>query len=182
MRQGADDLARPLEDEYAPYYATYVEKVSGTSPILSILTDQQRELQRILSRLDDEEAGFRYAPGKWSIKQVVGHLVDTERVFAYRAVCFARGEAQALPGMDQDDYVADGEFDGRPMKELAGECEIVRQSTIALFSGLSERQLERRGVASGYPFSTRALAFVIAGHERHHLDVLYERYGVERLS
>ncbi len=171
-------IARPKTNEYDPYYSTYVDKVEVDGPILELLETQQAEIQGLVTTIDDERGNHRYAEGKWSIKEVIGHLVDTERVFSYRALCFARGEGQPLPGMDQDEFVAGGGFDDRHIQDLADEYQALRRSTIALFNGFSERQLVRRGVASGCEFTTRATAYIIGGHERHHLMVLRERYGL----
>jgi len=171
-------IPRPKTDEYDPYYGTYVDKVDVDGPILELLETQQVEIQGLLATVDDEHAGFRYAEGKWSIKEVIGHLIDTERIFSYRALCFARGEIQPLPGMDQDEFVEGGDFDGRSIRDLAGEHQALRHSTIALFAGFSDRQLGRRGVASDCEFTARATAYIIAGHERHHLIVLRQRYDL----
>jgi hypothetical protein len=171
-------IPRPATDEYEPYYGTYVDKVDCDGPVLDLLETQQAEVQTLLASVDDERGDFRYAEGKWSIKEVVGHIVDTERVFAYRALCFARGESQPLPGMDQDDFVEGGDFGARRVRDLALEYQASRRSTLTLFAGFSNLQLGRRGVASGCEFTARAIAYIIAGHERHHLMVLRERYDL----
>ena len=171
-------IPRPRTDEYDPYYGTYVDKVGVDGPILELLETQEAEVQALLAAVDDQRGDYRYAEGKWSIKEVIGHLIDTERIFSYRALCFARGETQPLPGMDQDEFVEGGDFDGRSVRDLAGEYQALRRSTLALFAGFSDRQLGCRGIASGCAFTTRATAYIIAGHERHHLIVLRERYGL----
>ena len=124
-------ISPPGSDEYADYYETYVGKVDHDVPILDLLEAQRIEVTEILSAIDDERAQFRYAKDKWSIKEVIGHMIDTERIFAYRGLCFARGEKQALPGMDQDEYVVGGSFDERNIANLALEYQTVRRSSVA---------------------------------------------------
>jgi len=170
-------VTRPDASEYAPYYGTYV----GTVPegdLLQILEDQHRDTQALLGGLSEAQALHRYAPGKWSVKEVVGHLTDAERVFSYRALRFARGDAKPLQGFDENAWVPPGKFDARPLADLAAEFAVVRRATVALFRSLDAAALERRGVASDNLVSVRALAYIIAGHERHHVDILHERYGV----
>jgi len=170
-------VTRPDASEYAPYYGTYV----GTVPegdLLQILEDQHRDTQALLGGLSEAQALHRYAPGKWSVKEVVGHLTDAERVFSYRALRFARGDAKPLQGFDENAWVPPGKFDARPLADLAAEFAVVRRATVALFRSLDAAALERRGVASDNLVSVRALAYIIAGHERHHVGILHERYGV----
>ena len=159
-----------------PYYETYISKVPPKGDLLTVLEDQRRETQQLLAGLSDTKALHRYAPGKWSIKEVVGHLMDTERVFCYRALAFARGDANSLPGFDEKAWAPAGRFDARSLTDLAAESDAVRRATIALFGGLDGEALARRGTANNNPISVRALGWVIAGHERHHLAILRERY------
>ncbi len=166
---------RPDRSEYDDFYAGYVGEVAD-GPILDTLERQGEETRRLLAGVDEARGGYRYAPGKWTLRQVVGHMVDAERVFAARALWFARGDAQPLPGFEQDDWAAASGADRRPLAELAAEAASVRHATLALFAGLDDGELARRGVASGCTFSVRALAWIIAGHERHHLEVLRQRY------
>jgi uncharacterized damage-inducible protein DinB len=168
-------LSRPTPDEYAPYYGRYVEAVPP-GDILQLLEDQRRETLALLAAVPETRWHHRYAPGKWSVAQVIGHVADTERVFAYRALRFARGDGTPLPGFEQDDYVAAADFDTLPLPALADELDHVRHATVALFRGMSEAALRRRGVASGVEFSVRSIPYIIAGHERHHMGVLRERY------
>jgi len=169
-------IPRPGPSEYVPYYETYISKVPPEGDLLTVLEDQRRETQQLLAGLSDTRALHRYAPEKWSIKEVVGHLMDTERVFCYRALAFARGDANPLPGYDEKAWAAAGRFDVRSLAHLAAESDAVRRATIALFSGLDGEALARRGTANNNPISVRALGWVIAGHERHHLAILRERY------
>lgn len=168
-------LQRPAPDEYAPYNAQYVDLVPG-GDVLDLLEKQREEMLVLLDSLSEEEAEHRYAPGKWSLKEVVGHLIDTEWIFAYRALCFARGEQQALPGYDQDAYVEGADFDERSVDDLATEYRAVREATLLLFRSLSAEAWSRRGIANEQTLSVRAAAYVVAGHERHHLQIIRERY------
>jgi hypothetical protein len=170
-------LARPEADEYAPFYAGYVARVPE-GDVLELLARQAEDTQALLSSLEPDRASYRYAPDKWSVTEVVGHLCDAERIFSYRALRFARGDETPLPGFDEQAYVPNAGFDRRGLPDVLGELRCLRQSTLFLFRGLDEAAGRRRGVASGHPMSTRALAYVIAGHERHHLEVLRTRYGV----
>lgn len=166
---------RPAENEYAPYYKGYIEKIEGDD-ILNILLNQTKECQNILNSFPEHKGDYRYANGKWTIKQVIGHIMDTERVFAYRALCIARNEKQPLPGFEQDDYVNNGNFNSRNLFDLVYELRLLRESNLLLFKSFDDEMLNRRGTASGYDVTVNALLFMIAGHMQHHLDILKERY------
>ena len=168
-------LPRPGADESAPFYHGYIDKVPGEQ-IGEYLALQLREVERLLGPLDDSAARFRYAPAKWSVKEVLGHLCDVERIFGYRLLRIARADATPLPGFDEDAYVPPAEFDARPLSGLLHEFQAVRASTIALVEGLPPGAWERRGQASGKGISTRAIAYIMGGHVTHHLAVLRERY------
>jgi len=168
-------IPRPEPSEYVPYYETYISKVPRGN-LLKVLEDQQRETQGLLAGVSDARAMHRYAPGKWSVKEVIGHLADTERVFCYRALSFARADESPLPGFDEKAWAPAGRFDARSLKALAGELDAVRRATIALFSGMDAEALARRGTANNNPITVRALAWIIAGHERHHVAILRDRY------
>jgi hypothetical protein len=170
-------IARPEATEYAPHYETYVSKVPE-GDLLHLLDEERRTTGHLLGAIPEATGSHRYAPGKWSIKEVVGHVTDAERVFSYRALRFARGDRTPLPGFDEQAYAPAGRFDARPLADLARELALVRAATIALFRGFDAEMLERRGVANGQEISVRALAYVIAGHERHHVAILRERYLV----
>lgn len=170
-------MDRPQQDEYAPFYHTYVGAVPE-GDVLQILAEQVRQTVDLLSGLTEEQALFRYAPGKWSVKEVVGHMADTERVMSYRALCIGRGDETPLPAFDEDAYVRDAGFDARSLEDLVQEFQSVRMATIPLLRGLDDAASRRRGTASGKPITARALAFVIAGHELHHRNLLRERYGL----
>lgn len=170
-------ISRPGADEYAPYYAKYVEKVPG-GDLLALLERQGKDTAALLRDLPDGAARHRYAPDKWSVKEVLGHIADAERVFAYRALCIARGDQTPLPSFDENAYAGASGADARPMADLAAEFLAVRAASVALLAGLDEERLARRGTASGKTISVRALAHVIAGHEKHHVAILHERYGI----
>lgn len=170
-------LERPQADEYAPFYAGYIARVPE-GDVLELLARQAEDTQALMSPLDPERASYRYAPGKWSVTEVIGHLCDAERIFSYRALRFARGDQTPLPGFDEAAYVPQAGFERRGLPDVLAELRALRQSTLFLFRGLDDAAGLRRGIANGNPMSTRAAAYVIAGHERHHLEVLRTRYGI----
>jgi hypothetical protein len=170
-------IPRPRPDESAPFYHGYIARVPNEN--LGAQLDQQlNELERLLGRVTDSQALYRYAEGKWSIKQILGHLGDTERIFGYRLLRIARGDATPLAGFDENAYVPAGSFDQRPVATLMAELRAVRLSTVALIEGLPEESWTRGGQANGMPISARALAYIIVGHTAHHLAVLRDLYGV----
>ena len=172
---GVVKIERPAPDEYAPYFAKYIEQVPD-GDVLDVLRRQVAETAALVGGLDDHQADYRYAAGKWSIKEVVGHVADTERIMVYRALCFARSETAALPGFDENAYVAHAKFGSSRLADLVAELRAVRAATVAFFSGLDAEELRRRGTANARPYSVRAVAYVVAGHERHHSAILAERY------
>ncbi len=171
----AKTLTRPSPTEYAEFYAGYVDAVSD-GDVFATLRKQIADTLELLRTIGEDRAGRGYAPGKWTIKEVVGHIVDVERVFAYRALCFARAEAAPQPGFDQDAYVATAQFNRRTLASLSEELERVRAATVALFEGFGDEVWERGGMANDVPFTVRALPYIIAGHEAHHVAVIRERY------
>jgi len=168
-------ISRPVAADYPPYFATYIDKVPA-GDVLEILKSQIDETIKTLSKVKESDAGYRYAPGKWNIREVVRHIADTERVFIYRAVCFARGETQPLPGFDENVYAANSEADTRTLVEHLEELRTQRAATVSFLAGVSPEALMRRGTANNREYVMRAIPFIIAGHERHHLGVLRERY------
>jgi DinB superfamily len=168
---------RPGGGEHAPFYAGYVSLVTE-SDVLAALEAQARELEALAASVPAERESFRYAPGKWSVRQVLGHLTDAERVFGYRAFCISRGDRTPLPGFDENAYVASAPFDGQSLKELARDFAALRGANLAVFRHLDPARWALLGSANGSPVSPRALAFIMAGHVRHHQGVLRERYGV----
>jgi len=170
-------IARPAADEHIEYYGKYIRLVRGDDA-LDAMRSQIGDTVRLLQPLDESKALHRYGPDKWSVKEVVGHLTDAERVFSYRALRFGRADETPVPGFDENTYVPAGRFDLRPLSELLHEYQAVRASTIVLFRGMDEQALLRRGTANGSPISVRALAWILAGHELHHRGILIERYGL----
>lgn len=168
-------ITRPPSDEYAPYYQKYISLVPE-GDVVATLSQQLDTTLRLLRGIDESQADKRYEPGKWSIKELVGHLIDSERVFTYRALRFARNDQTPLPGFEQDDYVRGAAFGEQQLAELADEFEHVRRASICLFRSLGEDAWLRRGIANEAEVSVRALAYIVAGHAVHHMRVLKERY------
>lgn len=163
------------KNEYGEFYERYV-KLSNNVPLEDQLRSNAEEMKQLFLGLSDEDAMYRYEDGKWTLKQVFGHLTDTERIFNYRALCVARGEPKPLPGFDQDLYMKKTNFNDQPLEKLQEQYEATRQSTIALYSNFSDEELLRRGTISGSSFTVRGTGYVIAGHELHHLNIINERY------
>jgi len=168
-------LPRPAAEDAAPYYFTYIDQVPE-GDVLAVLAGGVAETRHLLEGLAPEREHHRYAPGKWTIREVLGHVIDAERVFGYRAFHMARGDRTPLPSMEPDDYAATAGADRRPVVELLDELDLVRRGHLALFGGLDAEAWERTGIASGVPFRVRALPFILAGHEIHHRRGLAERY------
>ena len=168
-------IARPQAGEYAPYYERYISLIADND-ILATLDRQRRETVLLLSGLSEEQGDFRYAPDKWSAKQVLGHVCDTERIFAYRALRIARGDATPIEGFEQDDYVKNGPFARHAIAEVIEDYIAVRRATISLLRSLEDAAWSRRGVANKNEVTVRAIAYTIAGHELHHRRILQEKY------
>jgi len=169
------NAGRPQAGEFATYYGRYID-LATEDDVVAALDAQSHETAKLLGGISEQQAAHRYEPDKWSIKQLVGHVMDAERIFAYRALCIARGDTTPLPGFDQDPYVANAASDDRPIADLAEEFATVRKSNVMMLRALPAEAWDRRGVASDNPISVRALAFILLGHERHHLRILRERY------
>jgi hypothetical protein len=166
---------RPVQGDYAPYYENYIKLIEGED-ILRILNEQNKKTQDILNSFSEHRGNYRYADGKWTVKEVVGHLLDTERVFAYRALCISRGEKKTLPGFDQDDYVSEGNFNRRELFDLNYEYRLLRESNLLLFRSFTPEMLKLKGFANESSVTVLAILFMIAGHEKHHMNVLREKY------
>ena len=166
---------KPAKSEFFPYYEKYIALVPD-GDVISTLASQMNETQSLLHALPASVATYRYAPDKWSVNEVVGHMIDSERIFSARALRFGRNDATPIPGFEQDDYVRGATFDAYPLLDLASELEAVRQSTIFLFRHMDEEAWTRRGTANNAEVSVRALAYIIAGHELHHRKILSTRY------
>lgn len=170
-------IERPTESEYAPFYAGYIAALPP-GDVLEQLASQTSQIRRLAAGIPAERETYRYAPGKWSIREVMGHLIDGERVFGYRALCISRGDQTPLPGFDENRFVESSGFDARPLSSLVDELAVVRESNLLLFRHLDAEAWQRTGIANANPVSVRALAFIMAGHVQHHLKILGERYGV----
>ncbi len=168
---------RPAASEYAPYYGNYISKVADND-VLAVLESQAREIDSLLRSIPESQATVLHAPYTWTIKQVVGHLIDAERIFTYRALRFARGDSQPLPGFDENAYVPVAKFERLPLTDLAQEFAAVRRATILMFRHLPEDSWTRLGTASGSPMSVRAAAFTIAGHVNHHAAIVRKRLAM----
>jgi hypothetical protein len=167
---------RPVPGEYAPYAQADIDLVEGSDAVIVLERIADQTLTFLHSLPEDRLAGLRYAPTKWTVKDVVGHVVDDERVFAYRAFCLARGETLPLPGFDENVYAANGDAEDRSWGELLSDYHAVRAASLALFRGLSPARWMRAGEVNGYRATPRGLAFHMAGHELHHMRLLHERY------
>jgi hypothetical protein len=168
-------MNKPEPSEFADFYASYISKVPGKD-VLGVLESQRLQMLHLFSGRSERDGSFRYAPGKWTVKEVLGHITDTERIFAYRALRIARGDQTPLPGFEQDDFVRNGAFSERTLAGLAEEFAAVRNASLALFRSFPEEAWSRRGVASQKEVTVRALAFITAGHQIHHRLILEERY------
>lgn len=168
---------RPASGEYPEFFERYVSLLTHDT-VVPVLNAQASTMHDALSGLSDERAAWRYAPEKWTVREVLGHVVDTERVFGYRALAIARGETYSLPSFDENAYAAIARHDHAAIDQLAEEFATLRRSHVLMLSHLDEQAWSRRGIVNGNPMSTRAVAFIMAGHVRHHARILTERYGV----
>lgn len=167
-------MNRPGPDEFAPYYQRYIDTVDND--VIDELETQATSFTDFIRSVPDGKADYAYAEGKWTIKELLGHVIDTERIMTYRALRFSRNDLQPLPGFEENQYVGNARFGERTLADLAEEFNVLRRANLHFFRSLNEAELERKGVASGQPMSVRALLFVIAGHVHHHRRILAERY------
>jgi hypothetical protein len=171
-------IDRPRSDEFASFYSRYIDYLPREADVLTTLTSQLDSLPKVLAVAGEGRASYRYAEGKWTVREVVGHLADAERVFAYRLMRIARGDTTPLPGFDENDYVRAAGFERRPLADVVADWTAVRRSTLSLASGLDPAAWERRGTANDATISARALLYITAGHTEHHLGILKTRYGL----
>jgi len=169
-------ITKPQPEEFNPFYNTYISKVPD-GDVVGLLKSLKDSSYQLFSTLSDEKANHAYAEGKWTIKEAVGHMIDTERTFAYRLFCFSRDTVD-LPGFDQEVYINNANFNARTIQSLAAEFRATRESNIYMVESLTDEQLNRKGIASGNPATVRALVYMLAGHELHHLAIIKERYLV----
>ena len=170
------ELTAPTPNEYFEYYGGYINRAITRSDVLATLHQQIDEIKSALGNLTDDQALFRDAPNEWTIKEVVGHMNDVERVFSYRMLCISRNDQTPLPGFEQDDYVREAGFNQYAIADLISEFELLRRANILAIKGMSAEATLRIGTASGYPFSVRALIYVLVGHVEHHMASLHEKY------
>ncbi len=176
MRPNQVAIGKPEASEYLPYYEKYISLVAG-SDIVTQLQEQMNQTAALLASVGEAKGEFRYAPEKWNVKEVLGHLIDTERIMAYRALRISRNDPTPIEGFEQDDYVRNAPHGRSTVKDLAEEFEAVRRATVFLFRSLDADAWMRRGTANRAEISVRALAYIIAGHELHHRKMLVEKYG-----
>lgn len=170
-------ITRPASSEFAPFYAGYVGKVSDDGPVIA-LQDQVAEFEKLRS-LPEDKGNYRYADGKWTVKEVLGHMADGERVFSYRLLRIARADKTPMPGFEENDWAKAAPHARRKVADVVDELIAVRRATLALVGSLDQVALDNVGVANNNPISARAICWILAGHNRHHLDVLAERYAVK---
>ncbi|HWR32942.1 MAG TPA: DinB family protein [Chitinophagaceae bacterium] len=168
-------MPRPDLSRVPEYYHQYINQVDGDD-LMGVLQKQTRSLLKFLKEIPKDKRNYRYADDKWTVKEVLQHIIDTERIFAYRALCFARKDTTPLPSFEENDYAANCKADKRKWKDMISEFEAVRQSTVTLFDSFDEEQLESNGTASGKSSYVLGIGFIIAGHANHHLNVMKERY------
>jgi uncharacterized damage-inducible protein DinB len=166
---------RPAKTDYAEYYQKYIDLIEGDD-IIHILVSLNNEASDVFNSFPQSKGNFSYAEGKWTVKEVAGHMMDTDRIFAYRALAIARGEKQSLPSFDQDEYVREGKFNLRNLSDLTYEYRLVRESNILMFKGFDQSVFSNRGIAAGNEVTVLALMWMIAGHQKHHLNMLREKY------
>jgi hypothetical protein len=168
-------LTPPSPDEYAPYYSDYIERVAAAD-IHDLLSRQIEVLHSLLDPLSDAQACFRFGPDEWSVKEMMGHVVDVERVFSYRLLRISRKDATPLPGFEQNDYVRESNFDARSMQDVLNEFEFLRQADLIAVNNLTDAMVDLRGTASGFTISVRGLIYMLAGHVEHHIASLHQNY------
>lgn len=171
-------MNRPETNEFDPYYGTYISLVEGDDPLL-VLSRQPDELRAVFSEMPEEKGAFAYAEGKWTIKEVLSHLIDGERIFAYRILRISRGDETPIEGFEQDGYIENSNANNRCIAELIDEFDLQRRSNMLLLNNISDEGSRRMGTASEKPISVRALAYIAAGHVTHHLSILNDRYLVK---
>ncbi|WP_225229561.1 DinB family protein [Paenibacillus gallinarum] len=168
-------IIRPGKNEYSPLVKKYIDLVPEGN-IISILRKQSEENISILNKLTEENANFRYAPDKWSIKTVIGHIADVERLFSYRILRIARSDVRELPGYDRDIFAEMSSYDSLPLSKVLNDYDAVRNSTASLIDNLPEEAITRVGEFNDHTFSVRAIVYIIAGHETHHINIIKSKY------
>ncbi len=170
-------ITRPAAGEYPAYYEPYISKVSGND-LLPLLISSKQDFMAFLSAIPADKHNYRYADDKWSVKEVLGHLIDAERIFAYRALRFARKDNTPLAGFEENDYVPESNAANRTMQDMLEEYNVVRDASVALFKSLTGEMVHRTGIANQQPITVRAIGYILVGHQLHHQGILKERYLV----
>lgn len=175
-------VPKPQPGDYFSYYQPYIDLVPETTDLPAVFADQEADLAAFFRELTEEQAAYRYAEGKWSLKELLGHVNDTERIMTYRLLCVARGDVTPLPGFNENEYVDGASFDNRPVAELLDEFQAIRRATIALLWSLTAEHLQRAGTANNGHITAAALAYIVVGHAKHHMNVVRESYapGIQR--
>jgi hypothetical protein len=168
-------MQRPNQTDYIPYQEVYIKTVEGNN-ILKVLGEQLVSITAFINTIHEDKGKYSYSNGKWTIKEVIEHITDTERIFAYRALCIARGEEKILPGFDQDDYVKASDSNNRKVSDLIDEFRKVREANLSLFKSFDDEVLNKRGNVNDYQITVNAILYIIAGHANHHLNILKEKY------
>lgn len=168
-------MRKPTVTEYAPYHQRYIDLIT-TDDIFLFFKQQAEEIVALFTNLSEEQTSFRYADGKWTIKEVLAHIVDSERIFGYRVLAISRGEKNPLPGFAENEYVKNGKYENRSLKSLLAEYSHLSSANMVLFKSLDEEMLSQKGTASGKEVTARAILFVAIGHEKHHLEIIKSRY------
>lgn len=168
-------MQKPNINEYAPYYQRYIDLIH-TDDIFLFFKQQAEEIVGLFTTLSEDQVSFRYAEGKWTIKEVLAHIVDSERIFGYRVLAISRGEKNPLPGFAENEYVRNGKYENRSLKSLLAEYSHLSSANLELFKSLDEEMLSQKGTASGKEVTARAILFVTIGHEKHHLEIIKSRY------
>jgi hypothetical protein len=169
-------MQRPDPSEYAPYYEGYISQTTADEDLFDVMTAQADELRSLVGSLPEERGSYAYADGKWTIKELLSHIIDGERIFGYRAHRISRGDATPIEGFEQDDYIATSNANNRTFADLVDEFDLQRRSHMLMLGNLSDDDGRRMGTASGNPASARAIAYIMAGHVRHHAEILKDRY------
>ena len=168
-------MDRPTEKEYAPYYQKYISLIPN-GDILQLMEKQNEQFCEFLAQFDEERANYRYAKGKWSIKEVIGHLIDVELVFMYRAWRFSRNDKASLHGFEQDEFIANSDFSKMTLSELVEQFYHMRKAAIPMFSSFSDEMWRRKGTANDSTFTVRAIAYIMVGHVIHHMRIIHQKY------
>jgi uncharacterized damage-inducible protein DinB len=171
-----NNLTPPTNEEYAPFYSDYIQRANSRNDVVAALAQQVDEIRAALGNLSDQQARFKFGPLEWSIKEVLGHLIDGERVFSYRLLRISRNDQTPLPGFEQEDYVREAGFDNSAFDDLISEFEFLRRANILGIKNMSDESVSRLGTASGVAVSARALIYMLVGHVEHHMASLHENY------